>query len=123
PKSGVVIDVNAKRTLYPIAVPTSTDADQGAAKEISNVASFDLGVAGVFKVLDPQSYLADLKAEGIGIDPQKWKDTGAFGVIKYKITATDIEFHLYEVSKGDKPSLTKTYSRKDNGRTIAHRWC
>jgi len=55
PKSGVVIDVNAKRTLYPIAVPTSPDGDQGAAKEIASVASFDLNVAGVFKVLEPQS--------------------------------------------------------------------
>ncbi|HEU0035788.1 MAG TPA: hypothetical protein VFQ53_34485 [Kofleriaceae bacterium] len=123
PKAGVVIDVNAKRGLYPIAIPTSVDGDAGVAKEVSSVASFDLGVAGVFKVLDPQSFLADLRGEGMGIDPQKWKDVGAFGVVKYKVTATEIEFRLYEVSKGGSASLTKSYSRKDSPRAIAHKWC
>jgi TolB protein len=123
PKGGVIIDVSAKRTAYPIAVPTSPDGDQGTAKEVASIASFDLALAGVFKVLDPVSFLADLKGEGLGIDPQKWKDVGAFGVVKYRVTATDIEFRLYEVSKGNTPSLTKTYSRKDNTRAVTHRWC
>jgi len=123
PKAGVVIDVNAKRGLYPIAVPTSVDGDSGASKEVAAVAAFDLSIASVFKVVDPKSFLADLKAEGMGIDPQKWKDVGAFGVIKYRVTATEIEFRLYEVSKGTNPSLTKTYSRRDNTRVITHRWC
>jgi TolB protein len=124
PSSGVVIDINnAKRTLYPIAVPASVEGDAAAAREVSQVASFDLGVAGVFKVLDPTSFLADQKAEGLTIDPQKWKDVGAFGVIKYRATATEIEFRLYEVSKGATSVLTKTYPRKGDTRTIAHRWC
>ena len=85
---GVVIDVNgAKRTLYPIAVPASPEGDAAVAKEVAQVEAFDLSVAGVFKVLDPQGFLADLKAEGLTIDPQKWKDVGAFGVVKYKATA------------------------------------
>lgn len=124
PTGGVVIDVKgAKRTLYPIAVPASPDGDVAAAKEVAQVASFDLSVAGVFKVLDPQGFLADLKAEGLGIEPQKWKDVGAFGVIKYKATPTDIEFRLYEISKGPTAVLTKSYPRKGDTRTIAHRWC
>ena len=123
PKAGVVIDVNAKRTAYPIAVPISPDGDQAAAKEVATVASFDLSVAGVFKVVDPQSFLANLKSEGLSIEPQKWKDVGAFGVIKYRITATEIEFRLYEISKGDKPALVKSYSRKDPPRQITHKWC
>ena len=123
PKSGVVIDVNAsKRTLYPIAIPVSPEGDQSVAREIAKVASFDLSVAGVFKVLDPQSFLANLRAEGVGIDPQKWKDVGAYGVIKYRVSATDVEFRLYEVSKGTNPSLTKTYPRALGTRAIAHRW-
>jgi TolB protein len=124
PKSGVVIDVNAgKRTLYPIAVPMSPDGDQTVAREVAQVASFDLGVAGIFKVLDPQSFLADLKSEGIGLDPQKWKDVGAFGVVKYRVSATDVEFRLYEVSKGTNASLTKTYPRNLGTRALVHRWC
>jgi TolB protein len=123
PRTGVVIDVSAKRTAYPIAVPTSLDADAAAAKEISSVASFDLSVAGYFKVVDPAAFLANLKAEGLGIEPQKWKDVGAFGVIKYRITATEVELRFYEVSKGDRATLTKTYSRRDAPRQIAHKFC
>ncbi|HEX7838504.1 MAG TPA: Tol-Pal system beta propeller repeat protein TolB [Kofleriaceae bacterium] len=124
PSGGVVIDVNgAKRTLYPIAVPTSPEGDSAVARDIAQVASFDLSVAGVFKVLDPQGFLADLKAEGLAIDPQKWKDVGAFGVIKYRATASDVEFRLYEISKGTAAVLSKTYPRKGDTRTIAHRFC
>ena len=124
PKSGVVIDVNApKRTLYPIAIPMSPEGEATASREIATVASFDLGVAGVFKVLDPAGFLADLKAEGVGIDPQRWKDAGAYGVIKYRVTAGDVEFRLYEVAKGQAASLTRTYPRKGGLRQIVHRWC
>lgn len=124
PSGGVVIEVNgAKRTLYPIAVPTSPEGDAAAAKEIAQVASFDLSVAGVFKVLDPKGFLADLSAEGLTIDPPKWKDVGAFGVIKYKATASDIELRLYEISKGTTSVLTKRYPRKGDTRSIVHRFC
>jgi TolB protein len=122
-KSGAVIDVaGTKGGKYPIALPTAPEND-AVAKEIAQVESFDLSVAGPFKVLDPQSFLADLKTEGLGIDPQKWKDVGAYGVIKYRATADAIEFKLYEVSKGTKPTLEKSYKRAGtNTRTIVHRW-
>jgi TolB protein len=124
PQGGVTIDANVKRTAYPIALPLSPEGDQAVAKDVAQVQDFDLRlVPGVFKVLDPRSFLADLKAEGFGVQPQKWKDVGAFGVVKYRVTATEIEFRLYEVTKSDKPSLTRTYSRKENTRTVTHRWC
>jgi len=121
---GAVIDVSGtKGGKYPIALPTAPEGD-ATAKEISQVESFDLNVAGPFKVLDPQGFLADLKGEGTGIDPQKWKDVGAYGVIKYKATGDAIDFKLYEVSKGNKPTLEKTYKRAGTDtRTIVHRWC
>ncbi len=121
---GAVIDVSGtKAGKYPIALPTAPEND-ATAKEIAQVESFDLEVAGPFKVLDPKGFLADLKTEGTSIDPQKWKDVGAYGVIKYKATADAIDFKLYEVSKGTKPSLEKTYKRAGtNTRTIVHRWC
>jgi TolB protein len=77
----------------------------------------------MFKVLDPAGFLADLKAEGLVIDPQKWKDVGAYGVIKYRATASEIEFRLYETSKGATSVLSKVYPRKGDTRTIAHRFC
>jgi TolB protein len=121
---GVIIDAGGpKRTQYPIAAPVAPEGD-ATAKEIAQVESFDMTVAGPFKVVDPAGYLSDLKAEGLDIDPQKWKDTGAFGVMKYKVTGDSIEFRLYEVSKGNTPKLTKTYSRKGTDtRKIVHRWC
>jgi TolB protein len=120
---GVVISVDAQQTgKYPIALPAAIEGDE-ASREIAQVQAFDLSVAGVFKVLDPKSFLADLSAEGLGIDPQKWKDVGALGVIKYKVTPAEIEFRLYEVSKGTTPSLSRTYKRAgQTTRQITHRW-
>jgi TolB protein len=124
PSPGVVIDVRGPiRTLYPIAVPASPEGDAAVTREVAQVEAFDLSVAGMFKVLDPQGFLADLKAEGVTIDPQKWKDVGAFGVIKYRATASDLEFRLYEISKGTTAVLTKSYPRKGDTRSIVHRWC
>ena len=120
---GTVIDVSgAKGGKYPIALPAT--GDDAVSKEIAQIESFDLGVAGPFKVLDPKSFLADIRKEGIGIEPQKWKDVGAYGVIKYKVSGDAIDFKLYEVSKGAKASLEKTYKRSGTDtRTIVHRWC
>lgn len=124
-QGGAVINVTgAKRTLYPIAVPASVEGDAAAAREVAQVASFDLSVAGVFKVLDPQSFLADEKSEGLTIEPQKWKDVGAFGVVKFRVNPTEIQFRLYEISKGSTSVLQKTYPRKGGDtRAITHRWC
>jgi TolB protein len=125
PEGGsTVIDVSAtKGGKYPIALPTAPEGD-AVAKEISSIESFDLNLAGPFKVLDPAGFLADLKTEGTGIEPQKWKDVGAYGVIKYKASTDAIDFKLYEVSKGNKPSLEKSYKRAGTStRAIVHRWC
>jgi TolB protein len=123
-KSGAVIDVSGtKGGKYPIALPTAPENDS-VAHEIAKVENFDLGLAGPFKVLDPKGFLANLSAEGLGIEPQKWKDVGAYGVIKYKASADSIDFKLYEVSKGNKPSLEKSYKRAGtNTRAIVHKWC
>ncbi|MDX2088388.1 MAG: Tol-Pal system beta propeller repeat protein TolB [Kofleriaceae bacterium] len=124
-ENDVVIDVNAqKKGNYPLALPLAVDGDAAVAKEIATVASFDMTVAGVFKVLDPTGFLADLKTEGLGIEPQKWKDVGALGVVKYRATPTDIEFRLYEVTKGNTAVLSKTYKRAgQTTRQLVHRWC
>jgi TolB protein len=128
-QDGVVIDVSgAKRGAYPLAIPVAVDSDAGAASEVATVASFDMAVAGFFKVLDPKSFLADLNAEKLSIDAQKWKDVGAFGVMKYRVVATgagiEFEAKLFEVSKGATAVLSQTYrgSRGDL-RKFAHMWC
>jgi len=123
PTSGSIIEVSGqKKGLYPIAAPMAPEGD-AVAKEIANVESFDMSVAGPFKVVDPASFLANLKEEGLGIEVQKWKDVGAYGVMKYKVSGGNVEFRLYEMSKGNTPSLTKTYPLGKDVRTVVHRWC
>lgn len=128
-QGGVVIDVvGAKRGLYPLAIPVGVESDSAAATMVADVASFDLSVAGFFKVLPRESFLADLMAEKLGLEPQKWKDVGAYGVIKSRVTVTgeafELEFRLYEVSKGPSPSLSKSYrGRKAELRQAVHAWC
>jgi TolB protein len=126
---GVVIDVKgAKRSLYPLAVPLAVDSDADLARVVQEVASRDLGMAGWFKVLDPAGFLADLGAEKLSIEPPKWKDVGAYGVMKYRVTSTggkvEVEFQLYEVSKGATPSLSRTFKGSpDELRGFVHAWC
>lgn len=126
---GVIIDAaGAKRGRYPIALPVGVDSDATAAAEVAAIESFDLAVAGYFKVVDPAAFLADLNAEKLGIEPQKWKDVGAYGVVKFRVTTTggsvELDARLYEVSKGASPVLSKTYrgSRADL-RGFVHAWC
>ena len=121
--SGQIIDVNgAKRTAYPLAIPTGVNSDSAAATEVAAVTSFDLSIAGWFKIVDPSGFLADLSAEKMSIEPQKWKDVGAYGVIKNQVTVSgdtvEIEFKLYEVSKGTTPSL----DGRDSGDTKCRVW-
>lgn len=128
-QGGVIIDVvGAKRGLYPLAIPVGVESDSAAATMVADVASFDLAVAGFFKVLPRESFLADLMAEKLGLEPQKWKDVGAYGVIKSRVSVTgdafELEFRLYEVSKGSSPSLSKSYrGRKAELRQSVHAWC
>lgn len=116
----VVIDVNAQRKgNYPIALPVA--GSDAIAKEIAQVQAFDLQVAGPFKVLDPAGFLD--QTPGLAIDPDKWKVIGALGVVKYEATGADVEFRLFEVSRGTTAVLTKTYKRAgSNNRQIVHQW-
>lgn len=126
----VVIDISdPQRSLYPFAVPMAVDSDPNLAKQVHDVASFDMKVAGWFKVLDPRSFLANLEAEKLSIDPLAWRNVGAFGVMKYRAQAlgggrVQLDFRLYEVEKGAVAVLSKTY-RGDihNIRDFTHMWC
>jgi len=69
------------RSLFKIALPQwRGDADAG--KQGVEVASRDFVLSSMFQVLDPQSFTANLTAEGATIDPTSWRNVGAEGVIK-----------------------------------------
>jgi len=125
----VVIDVTKpNRTKYPIAIPLASSGDSKTSKEIHDVANFDMGVAGWFRVLDSSGFPSDLKSEGTSMDPAAWKGVGAFGVVKYRSVVSGrrltITFKLYEIEKGASPVLQKTYkgSKKD-ARAFTHSFC
>lgn len=125
---GFVIDVSKpQRSKYPLAIPLATSGHPKANQIIQEVATFDMNVSGWFRALDPRSFLANLEREGLGVDPTSWKNVGAYGVMKYRSVVSgdrlEIEFRLYEVEKGDRPVLTRTYrgSKKDI-RKLTHMW-
>jgi TolB protein len=120
-------DTKAKKGLYPIAVPVAVASDPSAAKTVADVLSFDLGVSSWFKVLAPSSFLADLNAEGMSIEPQKWKDVGAFGVVKTHATVSGgqlkLDFKLYETDKGAIAVLERSYTgAPGDARKLTHKW-
>lgn len=126
----IILDANtqAKRGLYPIAIPKLVASDAATAQLVTDVASFDLGVSSFFQVLDPRSFLADLDAEGMSIEPKSWKDVGAFGVVKARAVVmggeVSLQFKLYEVEKGAVPVLYKEYKGSvADVRKLVHRFC
>jgi TolB protein len=114
------------KDLYKIAVPVPL-GDPGTAKTAAEVLSNDLSLSGYFKALDPASFLANLTAEQLTINPQDWRNVGAEGVIKARATAygSDVkfEFRLFEIAKGDQPVLSKDYrGPMPQARQLAHQF-
>jgi TolB protein len=118
-------DTKAKKGMYPIAVPLPLSGDPEVVKMVGEVQTFDLNVSSWFKALDPKSFLADLKTEGMSIDPAKWQNVGAFGVIKTSVEPGVLRFKLYEVEKGATPVLEREYPYRAlaDARKSVHRWC
>lgn len=118
---------------YPIAfvhvMEGSTGGDEisNFVKEFNETLDFDLGLAGIFKVLSPKSFPADIVKEGFGektIQFQNWADIGADGLIKGFFVEESgkkrLEMRLFEVGV-QKMVLSRSYSvETGKGRTIAH---
>ncbi len=126
---GVVIDINnPQRSKYPIAIPSATTGDPDSGSVVAQVATFDMKVSGWFKPLDMSAIAGNLRGEGVGIDTSRWKEAGAYGVIKYRSEVTGgrltIDFKLYEVEKGDRPVLQRSYhGAATDVRKLTHMWC
>jgi len=117
---------------YPIAIPDIKDMSGTAADLVrkgTETLRFDLGVAGVFKVLDPRSFIPDPKQEGLSgasINFADWINVGAEGLIKVGIYRSGkkvaMEGHLYDVASG-KELLHKKYKGNTAGlRKMVHRF-
>ena len=117
------------QSLYRIAIPPVLDGGAGAStvKTLQAVMNRDMVLIGLFKVLSPKGFLADLKKEGVGIELEPWVNVGAQGVIKARAMAIgnkiSVDFYLYDVGKGRTPVLTKTYrGPKRSIRRLAHKF-
>ena len=110
--------------LFKLAIPAALDGGGAgpAARTVTDVMNRDMTLIGLFKVLDPKGFLADLQREGTGIDPQAWTSVGAQGVVKARAKRAGgkvtVEFYLYDVAKGSTPVLKKTYSGSSATRSV-----
>jgi len=114
------------RDLYKIAVPKPL-GHSATAEDIKQISEKALQVSSLFKVLDSNSFIADLSKEGLGITPEPWTTVGAQGVIKGQATVTngriELEFRLYEVARGTQPVLSRTYKGGANDvRPSTYKW-
>lgn len=121
---GIKIEISgAERAKYRIAVPRPA-GDAAAAAEVEAAVAGDLRITGLFDVLDPRGFLANLAAEGMGIAAQDWLAVGAQGVVKAQVArGGEIELHarFFEVARPGKPALEKTYRGAD-ARKLAHQF-
>ncbi len=114
PTSTPIVDVTSpEHALYRIAVPDLLGSaglgDQGA-----GVLRNDFALVSLFKVLDPASFVADLKTEGMSITPGSWQSVGAQGVIKGEVKQTGgsiaVTMSFFELARGAQPTLQRTYN-------------
>lgn len=116
------------QSLYKIAVPPALSIGKMGSKPrtMTNVLANDLKLIGLFKLLNPKGFLANLKAEGVSINPKDWINVGAQAVVKCRVVRLgrrmQAEWLLYEPgAKGTKAVLHKSYTGR-SARRLAHRF-
>ncbi len=78
----------------------------------------DLDISGIFQLLDPTSFPAELQNEGMGFSSALWSQVGAQGVAKIKVGrsasgAAQIDGALYVIGRGEGAVLSHTYKGSD----------
>jgi len=121
-----VIDLSGGRIqAYPLALARPLGARETSVA-VQSVLAADFERSGLFKLLDPASFLAP-PTEGLAqIDFAKWTAVGAQGLVKMSCDAPGAELkcdmRLYDVTRGQQ-LLHGTYSAPRAGlRQIAHRF-
>ncbi len=114
------------RDLYKIAVPKPL-GHATASREVQSIQSNDFKLSSLFEVLSEKSYIADLSAEGMSIEKDPWVQIGAQGVSKCRVKKSGdslmLDFKLFEVPRGGKPVLSKSYSGSSKElRSLVHKW-
>jgi TolB protein len=98
--------------LLKLAVPRA-DGDSESARTAVDVMSKDMDITGLFQVLDPTSFPADLQSEGLRFSSALWSQVGAQAVIKMRAAAGTLDGRVYVVARGDTAVLSKSYRAAD----------
>jgi TolB protein len=96
--------------MLKLAVPRA-EGDSGALAV--ETMSKDMDITGLFQVLDPQSFPAQLQSEGMAFSSALWTQVGAQLVIKMKAVGGQLDGKLFVVARGDQPALAKSYRHGD----------
>ena len=96
--------------MLKLAVPRA-EGDSGATAV--ETLSKDMDITGLFQVLDPASFPAQLHAEGLAFSSALWTQVGAQAVIKMKASGGTLEGRVFVVARGDQPTLSKSYRHGD----------
>ena len=98
--------------MLKLAVP-SAEGEPESARTATETLSKDMDITGLFQVLDPGSFPAQLRSEGLTISSALWTQVGAQAVIKMKASGGGLEARVYVVARGDSAVLAKTYHAGD----------
>src|SRR4051794_11806878 len=109
PTKVIEIDPSGVQMLR-LAVPRA-EGDSGAAAV--ETLSRDMDVSGLFQVLDPASFPAQLQSEGMNFSSALWTQVGAQVVVKMRASGGALEGKVFVVARGDQPTLTKSYRHAD----------
>jgi TolB protein len=98
--------------LLKLAVPRA-EGDGESARLAVETMSKDMDITGLFQVLDPASFPAQLQAEGLNFSSAMWTQVGAQAVVKMKASGGQLEGRVFVVARGDTAVLSKTYRGTD----------
>ena len=117
----------AKVQPFPIAVPDAQGGGE-AGKLIVEVLRADFDRSGLFKVLDPKSFLADAAKEGLdekAIDGKPWIAVGAQGLLKISAVAdgegVKVVYRLFDPLRAALVASGAPSGPPDGLRRVAHR--
>jgi TolB protein len=126
--NGPAINVSgAQNAPIPIAIPVIGDPSGGPSQigaEITQVISDDLGHSGLFRPIDPSSFVPNSMANGVPVW-QNWSILGAQGLITGDVADQGggqlrVEFRLWDVGQQKQVQGTAYTTTAANWRRIAH---
>ena len=121
--SGPAINVSGAQNA-PIPLAITSFGGSPVATQITQVVSDDLSHSGLFRAIDPSSFVPNSMSNGIPVW-QNWSLLGAQGVITGDVQDNGggqlrVEFRLWDVQKQAQVQGTAYTTNADNWRRIAH---